>query len=181
MKANAKFLPPRLLDLGNGQYHFNHSVEVLTDESNQPDYHYDAVLVNGEPTYNLLVTSIIADRYSTAQELALINNFNADKDVQEYVDYQRYRELAKALALTDALTYKSQVAELRATTAKIKVTLPINKVVAGGVYAGLADLLMKKKAIFASTGTHVSVWLSYLLPEHSAILSADPEVTIELQ
>lgn len=180
MKANAKFLPPRLLDLGNGQYHFNHSVEVLTDENNQPDYHYDAVLVNGEPTYNLLVTSIIADRYSTAQELALINNFNADKDVQDYVDYQRYRELSKLIAASEELLSKQDVDALNASTAKIKITLPIEKVLAGGTYASLADLLMKKKAVFASSDTHVTVWVSYLLEQHHALLSADPDVTIEM-
>ncbi|KAF0203147.1 MAG: hypothetical protein FD170_1419 [Bacteroidetes bacterium] len=179
MRTNAKFLPPRLLDLGNGQYHFNHSVEVQADENGQPDYYYESVLVNGEPTYNLLVTSMIADRYSTAQELALINNFNADKEVQAYVDYQRYRELSKLIALSPALLLKAEVDALNVGITKIKITLPLAKVVAGGVYASLADLLMKKKAIFASTDTHVTVWVSYLLEQHQAILAADPEVTIE--
>jgi hypothetical protein len=180
MRTNAKHPPLRLLDLGNGQYHFNHSLASLTDENGQPDYYYESVLVNGEPTYNLLVTSMIADRYSTAQELALINNFNADKDVQAYVDYQRYRELCKLVATSPALLLKAEVDALYSATGKIKITLPIVKVLAGGIYAGLADLLMKKKAIFASSDTHVTAWVSYLLEQHQALLAADPEVTIEL-
>jgi len=179
MRTNAKHPPLRLLDLGNGQYHFNHSIEVTTGDDGLPDYNYEAVLVNGEPTYNMLVIAMIADRYSTAQEIALINNFNADKDVQAYVDYQRYRELSKLIATSQDLLTKSDVDSLNASISKIKITLPIEKVVVGGPYASLADLLMKKKAIFAASDTHVTVWVSYLLPAHEAILLADPEITIE--
>lgn len=179
MRTHAKRMPQRLHDLRNGQYHLNHSLEIIPVENEEPDYFYESCLVKGEPTYSLLVASVIAHRYSTANEIALINNFNADKDVQDYVDYQHYREVAKHIAGTADLLSLEQVEQFSASLKKIKITLPIGKVVDGGPYAGLADLLMKKKAIFASSDTHVTVWVSYLLPDHEQILAADPEILIE--
>jgi len=172
-------MPQRLHDLRNGQYHLNHSLEVMPGENGETDYYYESCLVMGEPTYALLVTSVIADRYSPSHEIALINNFNADKEVQEYVDYQQYREVAKYISGTSELLSIEQVEQFNTSLKKIKITLPIGKVIDGGAYAGLADLLMKKKAIFASSDTHVTVWVSYLLPDHEQILAADPEILIE--
>ena len=179
MKTNAKQLPQRILAIGNMQHHINYSVTTGVDEDGNPDYNYETAHVNGEPTYDLLVKSIIADKYSESKEIALLNNYNADKNVQEYVDYQQFRELAKWIASEDRLLTVDEVDLYNQSLKKIKVTLPISKVVVGGVYANLSDLLLKTRAVHTTIGNNIVVYLSYILPEHLAIFEADNAVTIE--
>lgn len=179
MRTNSKSLPQRLLDLGNGKYHINYNVVQSEDENGDPEFNYDTATINGEPTYDNIVIGIISEKYSTFQEAALINNYNEDSNTDEYVDYLQYRELAKHIASQENLLTSEQIDEFKDSIKKIKVTIPIVKVLTGNIYADLADMLLKKRAIYSATDTHVKVYLSYLLPEHRAILEADEEVTIE--
>lgn len=179
MKTNAKQLPQRIIAIGNGQHHINYAVTTGVDGDGNPDYNYETAHVNGEPTYDLLVKSIIADKYSESKEIALLNNYNADKDVQEYVEYQQFRELAKWIASEDRLLTADEVDSHYQSLKKIKVTIPIAKVVAGGIYANLADLLLKTRVIHTTINDKVVVYLSYILPDHLAIFEADEEVIVE--
>ena len=178
MQTNAKQLPVRILPIGKGQYHINYSVSQGIDEEGNPDYNYETAHINGEPTYDLIVKSIIADKYSVADEIALINNFNSDKDVQEYIDYQQFRELVKWIAGEDRLLTADEVEQYNQSIKKIKVTLPLAKVMQGGIYADLADMLIKTRAIHTTIDDKVVVYLSYLLDAHRAIFEADKDVTI---
>lgn len=103
MKTNSKRAPERLLDLGNGQHHINYNVTEGVDENGEPDFNYDTAVVNGEPNYNNTVAAILADRYSLPDEMAMINNFLAGEDIEEYQEYQHYRRRAKAVAGADTL------------------------------------------------------------------------------
>lgn len=179
MKAHSKQLPERIEQLGNGRHNINYAVETTTDEQGNPDYVYDYATINGEPTYEEIVEAIIRDKYTASQETAIINNFNEDSNTQEYIDYLRHRDAAKFVAQTESLIMKEQFDTFLLSVTKIKVIIPIAKVLTGGAYASLADMMLKKRAIYSATDTHVTVWLSYLLPEHRTILEADPEVTIE--
>ena len=179
MTTNAKQLPTRILAIGNGQHHINYAVSVSKDDQGNDDFNYQTAHVNGEPTYDLLVKSIIADKYTVDDEIALINNFNSDKDVQDYVEYQQFRELAKWVAREDRLLTADECEEYNQSIKKIKVTIPLAKVMQGGIYADLADMLIKTRAIHTTIDTNVIVYLSYLLPEHRTILEADIDVTIE--
>lgn len=103
MRTNSKSLPQRLLDLGNGKYHINYNVVQSEDENGDPEFNYDTAVVNGEPNYNNTVAAILADRYSLPDEMAMINNFLAGEDIEEYQEYQHYRRRAKAVAGADTL------------------------------------------------------------------------------
>jgi len=177
MKSNADQQPDRIYSIGENKYHFVFNLEAIEIEG-RASFNYDVVEINSTD-YEEIVRALIADKYSQADETALINNFNADKSVEEYVNYQHYREVCKLIAQPENLFTSDQIQQLYAQTRKIKITLPLGKVVSGGAYFMLADMMMKKRAIFSSTDTTVTAWVSFLLPEHQAILQADPEVIIE--
>ena len=179
MKTNSKHLPQRILAIGRMQHHINYALTVGVDEDGNTDYNYETALINGDATHDMIVQSIIADKYSFEAELALINNFNMDKQVDEYMSYMQFRQLAKWIAEEERLLTAEEVETHNATLKKIKITIPLSKVVDGGVYAPLADMLIKTKAIHTTIVDKVVVYLSYLLPEHRALLEADPDVLIE--
>lgn len=179
MKTNSKHLPTRILSIGRGQHHINYALIIGVDVDGNPDYNYETALINGDATHDMIVRSIISDKYTTDDEIALINNYNTDKNVEEYVQYQQFRELAKFIADSETLLTAEEVEAQAEALKKIKVTIPLEKVVEGGIYAGLADMLLKTRAVHTTVGANVVVYLSYLLPEHEAILQSDPDVTIE--
>ena len=61
-------------------------------------YEYDIVKVSEEPTRDEVIDALIRDKYSLSQEFALINNYNAGKDLEEYEAFQVYRIDCKAIA-----------------------------------------------------------------------------------
>ena len=61
-------------------------------------YEYDIVKVSEEPTRDEVIDALIRDKYSLSQEFALINNYNAGKDLEEYEAFQVYRIECKGIA-----------------------------------------------------------------------------------
>ena len=51
-----------------------------------------------EPTRDELINALIRDKYTLSQEFALINNFNINKDVEEYEAFQTFRAECKGIA-----------------------------------------------------------------------------------
>jgi hypothetical protein len=45
-----------------------------------------------------VIDALIRDKYTLSQEFALINNFNDEKDLEEYEAFQVYRIECKAIA-----------------------------------------------------------------------------------
>jgi hypothetical protein len=45
-----------------------------------------------------LINALIRDKYTLSQEFALINNFNMNKDVEEYEAFQTFRAECKGIA-----------------------------------------------------------------------------------
>lgn len=179
MKSQSKQQPERIAYIGRMQHHINFGLSTSTAEDGSIDYNYETALINGDATHDMIVRSVIADKYTTDDEIALINNFNTDKEVEEYVQYQQLRELAKFIADSETLLTAEEVEAQIEILKRIKITIPLAKVVEGGIYAGLADMLLKTRVIHTTAGANVIVYLSHLLPEHRAILEADPDVTIE--
>jgi|GEM_PF-1345842 len=177
MKSSSDHLPDRIYPISERLYHFVFGLEVIELEG-RTIFNYEIIEICS-CDYDEIVRKLIEEKYSIDQETALINNFNANIKVDEYIIYQQFREIAKLIAQSINITTKSQIEEFVQLTKKIKITLPISKILAGGVYYNLADMLLKKRAIYTSTDTHVIVWLSYILPDDLAILQVDPEVSIE--
>jgi len=61
-------------------------------------FEFDTVKVSEEPTRDELINALIRDKYTLSQEFALINNFNMNKDVEEYEAFQAYRDECKGIA-----------------------------------------------------------------------------------
>ena len=61
-------------------------------------FEFDTVKVSEEPTRDELIDALIRSKYSLSQEFALINNFNADKDTEEYESFQVFRIDCKGIA-----------------------------------------------------------------------------------
>ena len=61
-------------------------------------FEFDTVKVSEEPTRDELINALIRDKYTLSQEFALINNFNMNKDVEEYEAFQVFRINCKGIA-----------------------------------------------------------------------------------
>lgn len=61
-------------------------------------FEFDTVKVSEEPTRDEVIDALIRSKYSLSQEFALINNFNADKDIEEYEAFQTFRAECKGIA-----------------------------------------------------------------------------------
>ena len=61
-------------------------------------FEFDTVKVSEEPTRDELINALIRDKYTLSQEFALINNFNMNKDVEEYEAFQVFRIDCKGIA-----------------------------------------------------------------------------------
>lgn len=76
MKSNSNIRPASLLDLGEGNWHYNWNIieGVREDEQGNetPDYNYDTVLISGEPTVAKIVAAVVHESY-TEDEIALMN------------------------------------------------------------------------------------------------------------
>ncbi len=77
------------------------------------DTEVDFEEVDSRPAYSLAdyearVAELIAERYTTAQELALINNYNAGECAEEYAFYQSFRAECKAKARQELESAKSK-------------------------------------------------------------------------
>ena len=62
------------------------------------EFEFDTVKVSEEPTRDELINALIRDKYTLSQEFALINNFNMNKDVEEYEAFQTFRAECKGIA-----------------------------------------------------------------------------------
>jgi hypothetical protein len=184
MKTQSNNIPKLIFDLGNGNSHFNYGIEQITNSDpmgvNTIGYQFNSVEVAGQVTTDTIIEAIIKDKYSFQSEIAIINNYNSDKNVDEYMQYQQFRELAKWIAKQSNLLTAQEIETQNATLKKIKITTPLAKLVDGGIYAQLADMLIKTKAIHTTVNDTVVVYLAYILPEHLAILQKDSQVKIEL-
>jgi len=66
----------------------------------QQFYTYEEVIVDKLPSYDKIVSSIIRERYTIDEELALINNHllgSTPSEAVEYQNFQDWRALAKAV------------------------------------------------------------------------------------
>ena len=61
-------------------------------------FEFDTVKVSEEPTRDEVIDALIRSKYSLSHEFALINNFNMNKDVEEYEAFQTFRAECKGIA-----------------------------------------------------------------------------------
>ena len=92
MKSNSTVSPQLVARLQNATLISFNVTEV------EGGYEYDTVKVSEEPTRDEVINALIRDKYSLSQEFALINNYNAGKDLEEYEAFQVYRINCKVIA-----------------------------------------------------------------------------------
>ena len=78
-----------MLKYENGRY-VPMTAEEIAEQEN--------AIIPDTRTYEQKVEDYIAERYTIKQEIALINNYNQGKDIEEYEAYQAYRQECKERA-----------------------------------------------------------------------------------
>ena len=99
MKSNSDRKPVAILPLGDGTYHFNYNVkktfvEVEGSDKKRANYDYDTLHVT-DASYAGIVSAMIAERYSVADELAL--HRQREEKGEEFAEYSSYCEACKAI------------------------------------------------------------------------------------
>jgi len=181
MKSNSNSQPDILLNLGNGNYHVNYCLEAVEAEG-VITYNYNTVEVSGVPDYGKIITALIREKYSLDAELAVMNAFSEGEKVDEYIEFQNWRSMAKWIAeniINGAIVTKADFEEHFATMNSIIIIMPVELLLTGGRYEALANDMLKKKVHWQlqEDGT-AKAYLGYILPEHLAILQSDPQVII---
>ena len=182
MKATATEQPGTFFRYGNtqaGQVPFNirQGTQTNPDENVQNQHwEYDYVEV-AENTRNEIISAVIRSKYPQNAAEALLANFQKGEKIVEFMQFQNFRDLAKAVAAG-----KRQATELEEFYNRkvIEITLPFNETLAGGKYAALADYALKAKNFsVADVQNNIArVYVSWLLPQHSQLLANDTAVTI---
>ncbi|MFV0587492.1 hypothetical protein [Bacteroides reticulotermitis] len=96
MKTESNIKPKPILDLGNGKYHINYNVVEVEREEIGVFFEYDTVLIEGLPTYERVVESLIREKYSISNELAIQRQ--RDTKGSEFAEYCEYADSCKELA-----------------------------------------------------------------------------------
>ena len=96
MRNNSDIRPDTFIDLG-GRYMFNFDVAERTNDDGQVSFDFQSVIIPLKEK-DEIVKAIIHDRYTLDDEIALVNNFNAGANIDEYNLYQSYRTYAKSIA-----------------------------------------------------------------------------------
>jgi hypothetical protein len=92
MKVQSTISPPLIARL-QGAMIVSYNVTEI-----EGGYEYDIVKVSEEPTRDEVIDALIRDKYTLSQEFALINNFNDEKDLEEYEAFQAFRAECKGIA-----------------------------------------------------------------------------------
>lgn len=77
MKSNSKTRPSSLLNVSPGRWHYNFNITEHTDsETGETSFDYEAVAIDGRPSYESLVDARVRNLYSAEEEFSLINKYN---------------------------------------------------------------------------------------------------------
>ncbi|MFW6327294.1 MAG: hypothetical protein ACOC2F_03195 [Bacteroidota bacterium] len=96
MKAQASQAPEPIKDLGRLK-RFNFNIE---EKSMEDDTIFKFEYVTSSNNRNALITALIRRKYTSDDEIALINNYQDGEasHVEEYEEYQAYRNECKTIA-----------------------------------------------------------------------------------
>jgi uncharacterized protein Usg len=181
MKSNSNNQPDIIFTLLNGNYHINYCVNETINEGIST-FDYNTVEIEGTPDYGKIITAIIRENYSLDAELAIMNAFAEGEKVDEYINFQNWRSMAKWIAeniLNGVSITKQAFDEKQATMSNIIITMPVELLLTGGRYETLANDMLKKKVPWQLTSDgKATAYLGYILPQHLAILQSDSQVTI---
>jgi hypothetical protein len=180
MKATATQKPEPFLRYGHtraGQVTFNvQQTEQPDPEDTNERWEYDYVEVP-ENQRNKIITAIIRSKYNQDSVEALMANFQKGEKMVAFMQFQNFRDLAKAVASGQHLATELEEFYNRKV---YEIELPFNETLAGGKYAALADYALKAKNFSVADVPNkiARVYVSWLLPDHSQLLANDPAVTI---
>lgn len=85
MKAESNIKPESIQNLGNGTCYINFDVELINDV-----YHYESLLITGIVNYEIVVSTLIREKYSLNDELS-INSKSMQMFLNNCTDEQRIK------------------------------------------------------------------------------------------
>jgi len=100
MKQTSDTPTPAFTDLRSGKFLFAYNRETVTVEGEEK-YQFDAIEVD-KPDRDVVIAALLAQRYSLADEIALINNklSSAPGCDEEYGAYLQFRAETKSIVDT---------------------------------------------------------------------------------
>lgn len=180
MKGNCDYQPPGIIEYGKtgtGQVLFNierNDKEIDGEMHENWDFDYAEI-----PSFKRddIIAAVIRSRYSQYQAESILSNFNKGEGIIEFMRFQNFRDLAKAVAEGHYLKRELQEFWDRKI---IQVTLPFSETLKGGKWETLADYALKAKNNFTIDvkNNTAYVFVSWLLPDHTAVLVADNDVKL---
>ena len=100
MKAQSDSIPERFVK-SRGRVQFNYNIHEITvanlDGTTRTAYEYDYVELEGDVTRSKLIDAVISDKFTKADEIALINDKLANINVDKYRAYQTFRAQVKGM------------------------------------------------------------------------------------
>lgn len=138
------------------------------------DFNYAEVINQERST---IINAVIREKYSQADAEGLLADYAKGENMVEYLRFQNWREVAKAVA--DGKHLKSELAYLYAKKI-IEVSIPFSDTLEGGKYASLADRILKVKSPsnVDIADNRVYVYVAFILPDDLTVLEADENVII---
>ena len=101
MKVQSDHIPESLVK-SRGKTQVNYNIEEITveDMDNEPRtaYEYDMVVIEGEVTRDKIISTILTAGHSINEQIAILFNERAGRDIAEYNVYQTKRVDVKAIA-----------------------------------------------------------------------------------
>ncbi len=180
MKATATNQPGPFIRYGQsqaGQVTFNvQKTEQPDSEDTNDRWEYDFVEV-GENRRDKIIQAVIRSKYKQDDVEALLANFQKGKKIVEFMQFQNFRDLAKAVA--DGKYLAAELEEFY-NRKVFEIHMPFSETLNGGNYASLADYTIKAKIYsVADVQNNIAyVYVSWILPDHLTLLESDAAVSI---
>ena len=96
MKANSNIKPEMIEAIGNGNYFFNYSIKEVENE-NGIFYNYEQIEINGYPTYDSIVSTIIKNKFDYDFRECAIRKGVLNSNDEDFISFNTFAENIKIM------------------------------------------------------------------------------------
>lgn len=176
MKAQSTTQPTRFVKYKNPNLGQIHYMVQRNDIDGLESWDSEYVVVSSFDR-NSIISAIIRDKYTANEVEAILANISKGEGVLEYMRFQNWRDLAKSVADGSYL-----IEDLQSIISRqiIQVEMPFYETLVGGRFESLSDYALKAgvKTNIDVINNKATVYLSFLMPNHTTVLESDAEVVI---
>ena len=99
MRSSSNDKPPILQDLGDGSWYYNYDIKEVEGDEDRTYYEYETIHFMGNPSYELIVSTLIRCRYSIDEELSILRQ--RDSKIERFTEYNLFCEDVKKMVKQD--------------------------------------------------------------------------------